>query len=209
MLKKITVPREFLSAQTYETGRQGDTCDKMPPLNRPVELFDLFVPSEMAGQDPAELLVLPDLPRLSSPKVFGIRGLLAKRNPNRNPTNTTRWWATKTCNADEVAQLPEAIQSGYNESFPDPKLPHRDARIEYLLRELRLCTPNLAKCVRRTTGVVRHLDIWTSSTDDDEHHQLADRVTEVCSRAGPNMRAIVAASSNRASGPVIEQISQG
>ena len=140
-------------------------------------LHDLFIPSERADHAAAEL-VLVDCKPPSAPKA-GVRGVLKMASK----------WKTPTSRKMVQIASPRTITDRAYSTTLTPSSHHarrRDARIDDLFGEL-----GISSTISQAT-----------KADDAAFSAAAARVATLCTRAGPSLRAVAAATRQRRSNPV-------
>ena len=137
-------------------------------------LHDLFIPSERADHAAAEL-VLVDCKPPSAPKA-GVRGVLKMASK----------WKTPTSRKKVQIASPRTITDRAYSTTLTPSNHHarrRDARIDDLFGEL-----GISSTISRAP-----------KADDAAFSAAAARVATLCTRAGPSLRAVAAATRQRRS----------
>ena len=140
-------------------------------------LHDLFIPSERADHAAAELVLVDCIPP-SAPKA-GVRGVLKMASKWKSPTSRKKV---------QIAS-PRTITKPHGTTLT-PSNHHarrRDARIDDLFGEL---------------GISSTISRAAPKADDAAFSAAAARVATLCTRAGPSLRAVAAATRQRRSNPV-------
>ena len=136
-------------------------------------LHDLFIPSERADHAAAELVLVDCIPP-SAPKA-GVRGVLKMASKWKSPTSRKKV---------QIAS-PRTITKPHGTTLT-PSNHHarrRDARIDDLFGEL-----GISSTISQAT-----------KADDAAFSAAAARVATLCTRAGPSLRAVAAATRQRRS----------
>jgi hypothetical protein len=165
------------ATRRFPSERPGPHCflSHMVLRRANLVLHDLFIPSERADHAAAEL-VLVDCKPPSAPKA-GVRGVLKMASKWKSPTSRKKVQIASPRTTTDRAYSTTLTLSNHHAR-------RRDARIDDLFGEL---------------GIPSTISRAAPKADDAAFSAAAARVATLCTRAGPSMRAVAAATRQRRS----------